>query len=422
MNIEKYLSNFDKFTKDPNLDAMKFLMEEFNNPHEKLKFIHVAGTNGKGSVCEMLSNILVKTEYKIGKFISPHLVKFNDGIYINNKQINNNEVQDILIPLSKAIDKYNQTHEVNVKWFEAITALTLIYFAKNNCDLVVLETGLGGTVDCTNIVSSIISVITNIGYDHMDVLGDTIEKITIHKAGIIKPNSDTVACYQKGITEIIEKVSKQKKSKLHIISDKDISNYSYDFNFQKFDYKKYKNVYINLKGKKQIYNASQVLECIEILKDKGYEIPNSAIFEGLKTVVHHARLEVLKKSPLVIFDGGHNENAIKNLKENINQYFNKNKSKVYIISLLKTKDYKTITKLLIEKEDAIFYFTDGNDKQKYVSKEDLYKEAIKYSKNKEKILKKDLKDSIKEALEKYKDSTILIVGSFYVYKDVIKLI
>lgn len=423
MDIEKYLSTFDKFTKDPNLDAMDFLMKEFGNPHEKLKIIHVAGTNGKGSVCEMLSSILVKTKYKTGKFISPHLVKFNDGIYINNKEIEDKEVSEILIPLSKAIDKYNKTHEVPVKWFEAITALSLIYFAKNNCDLVVLETGLGGTVDCTNIVSSIISVITNIGYDHIDVLGEKIEEIILHKAGIIKKDSETVVVYQKGITEIIEKVAKEKNSKLHIINIEDISNYSYDFDFQKFDYKEYKNIYINLKGKKQIYNASQVLECINILKTKGYEISDNSIQEGLKDVVHRARLEILKKSPLIVFDGGHNENAINNLKENIVQYFSNYDEKIYIISILKTKDYKKIVKLLVEDNDGdVFYFTDGNDKIKYVSKEDLYNEAIKYNKNKEMFFKKELKEAVAESINKYKNSAIFIIGSFYVYKDVINLI
>ncbi len=142
VDIDTYLDTFDKFTKDPNLDAMKFLMEKFDNPQEKLKVIHVAGTNGKGSVCEMLSKILVDSNYKVGKFISPHLIRFNDGIYINNEEIKDEEVEEIMEELSGYIKEYNKTHKVPVKWFEAITSLALIYFAKNNCDLVVLETGL----------------------------------------------------------------------------------------------------------------------------------------------------------------------------------------------------------------------------------------------------------------------------------------
>lgn len=130
MNIDEYLNTFSKFTKDPNLDAMKYLMEKFDNPQKKLKIVHIAGTNGKGSICEMLASVLENTEYKVGKFISPHLIRFNDGIYINNKEITNEEVEEILIPLSKEITNYNKTHKVPVKWFEAITSLSLIYFAK----------------------------------------------------------------------------------------------------------------------------------------------------------------------------------------------------------------------------------------------------------------------------------------------------
>ena len=142
IDIEEYLNTFDKFTKDPNLDAMEYIMDKFDNPHKKIKIIHVAGTNGKGSICEMLASIFADTKYKVGKFISPHLIKFNDGIYINNKEITDEEVEDILIPLSKAIEEYNNTHKVHVKWFEAITSLSIIYFAKNNCDFAILETGL----------------------------------------------------------------------------------------------------------------------------------------------------------------------------------------------------------------------------------------------------------------------------------------
>ena len=307
MNIDEYLDNFDKFTKDPNLEAMKFIMSKFDNPHRNIKFIHVAGTNGKGSVCEMLSNVLVNTEYKIGKFISPHLIRFNDGIYINNKEITDAEVEEILLPLSEVINEYNNTHKVPVKWFEAITSLAIIYFSKNNCDLAILETGLGGETDCTNIIESSISIITNIGYDHVDILGEKIEDIAKHKAGIIKKNSETIFVKQtENINSVIEKECKNKNAKLHIIDEKEIKNYTQTEQIQKFDYKDYNNIEINLKGKKQVNNAMQVLECINILNNKGFEISNEAILAGLKTVIHKARMETLSSNPLVIFDGGHN--------------------------------------------------------------------------------------------------------------------
>ena len=413
VDINEYLDTFDKFTKDPNLDAMEYLMEKQGNPQDKLKIVHVAGTNGKGSVCEMLSSILINTEYKVGKFISPHLIRFNDGIYINNKEITDEEVEEIMEELSAHIKEYNKTHKVPVKWFEAITALALTYFAKNNCDLVILETGLGGTNDCTNIVKSIVSVITNIGYDHIDVLGNSLEEITEHKAGIIKENTDTICVRQDIVTQIIEEKCKEKNTKLHVIENTDIENYVCEEELQKFDYKNYKNIEINLKGKVQTYNAAEVLECVDILKEKGYAIPEEAIFKGLKTVIHRARMEVLSKEPLIIFDGGHNENAIINLKQNIDQYL-KDKKRVYIISNLKTKDYKTNIKLLCQDKESIFFFTSGNDKKRYVSKNKLYEEAGKYLDYN--IYKYEFKEAIEIAKKAYPDYAILIVGSFYVYK------
>ena len=213
MNIEEYLKKFDAVTKDPSLDAMKFFMEEFGNPQKKTKFIHIAGTNGKGSVCEMINNILVNAGYKVGKYISPHLIKYNERITINNIEITDEEISDMLQEISEKVDIYNKMHEVPVKEFEVITTLALIYFARQKCDFVVLETGLGGTYDCTNIADGIISIITNIGLDHVDILGSTIEEITNQKAGIIKENNDTIMCNQEKVTDIIKEKCKEKYEK-----------------------------------------------------------------------------------------------------------------------------------------------------------------------------------------------------------------
>lgn len=420
LTIDEYLNTFDKFTKDPNLNAMKFLMERFNSPEKKLKFIHVAGTNGKGSICEMLSSILNNTEYKVGKFVSPHLIKFNDGIWINDRQISDSEIEEILEPLSEVIKEYNKQNKIQVKWFEVITALAVIYFEKQGCDLAIIETGLGGTNDCTNIIDGEIAAIANIGYDHMDILGDSLVKIAEHKAGIIKQNSDVVFVRQDELIDVIQNKCNEQNSKLHIIDKSDIRNYSYNLDYQKFSYKEYENVEINLKGKSQIYNAAEVLEIIDILKSKGYRISEEKIRTGLKNIIHRARLEVLSNNPTIIFDGGHNESAINNLKENINQYYPDSK-KVFIVSILKTKDYKTIIKSLCEDKNAIFFFTSGNDKKKYISKHKLYKEAKKYL-NDINMYKEELENAINISKKVYGEKIILIVGSFYVYKTVCEVL
>lgn len=414
MDVEKYLSQFIQVTEDPTLEAMEWLMNEFGNPHKKLKFIHIAGTNGKGSICEMMSNILEYSGYKVGKYISPHLMKLNERIVINGEEIEDKEIENILEEMSPKVDIYNSTHKIPVKWFEVITSLAIIYFERKHCDIVVFETGLGGTTDCTNIVDSIISIIGNIGYDHMDILGNTIEKIATHKAGIIKQNSDTIMVNQDNSTYIIKRECENKNSKLHLINENDVTNYNFNEYYQTFDYEEYKAVEINLKGKVQIYNAAICIKCAQILNKKGYKIKEEAIRNGLKTVVHKARFETLSKDPLVIFDGGHNENAIKNLVSTLNQYYSE-KEKVFIVSILKTKDYKTVIENLL-KQDGIFIFTSGNDKNKYVSKEDLLEVAKKYKTHD--IFAYELGDGIHKALSDYKDRLICIVGSFYVYADV----
>ncbi len=406
MDIEKYLRKFDAVTKDPSLDAMKFFMEEFGNPHKKTKFIHIAGTNGKGSVCEMINNILVNAGYKVGKYISPHLIRYNERITVNNEEITDKEMSDILEEISKKVEIYNKEHDIPVKEFEVITTLALIYYARQKCDFVVLETGLGGLYDCTNIANGLISIITNIGLDHVDILGKTIEEITMQKAGIIKPNNDVIECYQDKVTDIIKKEFEKKNSKLHLINPEDVENYVFDEEYQKIDYKKYKNIKINLKGKCQIYNAAIALECVEILKNKGYQIKEEAVRKGLSTVIHKARFETIKENPKIIFDGGHNENAINNLTNTINMYY-PDKEKVYIVSLLKTKDYRKVIEIITKDKEGIFFFTTGNDKDRYVNKEDLYNEAKKYlTKN---IYKEELKNAINIAETKYKDEIIMII-------------
>lgn len=420
MNIEEYLSHFDKFTKDPTLEAMEWIMDKFDNPHKKIKCIHIAGTNGKGSVSEMLNNCLINAGYKVGKFISPHLITFNDGICINNEQITDKEVENILVPLSKVIEEYNKTHNTPVKWFEVITSLVFIYFYEKKCDFAVIETGLGGITDCTNIVNPIVSVITTIGYDHVDILGKTLESIATHKAGIIKKNSNTVFINQPEIVDVIKEKCKKENNNLHLINPDEIKNYEYNEFFQKFDYRNYKEIEINLKGKVQTLNAAEVLETISILKNKGYVIPDEAVLAGLKTVVHRARMEKIHDNPCIIFDGGHNESAIKNLKQNIEQYYNTQK-KVFIISILETKDHSTIIKELAEEKDAIFYFTSGVPGRPYVPAKELLVEAKKYIKTNN-VYEKSLEEAIKEAEEKYNTRVIFVIGSFYVYKKVIDII
>lgn len=416
MNIEEYFNNFYKGTKNPTLKAMEYFMEELGHPEEQLKIIHIAGTNGKGSTTEMLANILAKNGYKVGKYISPHLIKYNERISVNGQDITDKEMEDIIEKLKDKIEKYNKLSDTKVTLFELLTTMALYYFKEKNCDFVVLETGLGGLYDCTNIVWPIVSVITSIGYDHMAILGNTLEEIAIQKAGIIKENSNTVIVEQKEtVQNIIEETCINKNNKLKVVKKADIQNRKYEDEFLTFNYKQNKNIKLNLKGDKQFENASLCLETINILKKKGFEISEKAIREGLQAVIHKARFETINRNPEIIYDGGHNEEAILNFINTVNTYY-KEKEKIYIISILKRKDYKTVLKYLLKDEKSTFVFTNGNDKERYVSSEELYETAKKITKN-DMLYKMNLQEAILYA-KSQKNKVSFVVGSFYIYGDV----
>lgn len=420
IDVEQYLSNFFKGTKNPTLKAMEYFMEEFGHPEKDLKVIHIAGTNGKGSCTEMMTNILINAGFVVGKFISPHLIKYNERISINNKNITNEKMEEIIERIKPKIEWYNKLNNVNVTLFELETTMAILYFYESNCDFVVLETGLGGLYDCTNIVNPIVSIITSIGYDHMHILGNTLVEIAEQKAGIIKENSETIFALsdEKDVNNKIKGKCLDKNNKLHIVQKQDIVNYSYNQDFQKFDYKNYKDIVINLKGEKQLLNSSICIECAEILREKSYNISYEAIYKGLKTVIHKGRFEIINEKPLMIFDGAHNKPAIENFKKSCDMYY-KNQNKVYIVSILKTKDYRMILKELLKNEKSVFIFTDGNDKNKYASKEELLEIAKEYTNNPN-LYVQDLGGAIDFVKENCMNDVIFFVGSFYIYGTVIQ--
>ena len=422
MDIEKYLSNFFRGTKNPSLKAMKFLMDEFNHPENKLKAIHIAGTNGKGSVTEMITNVLIKEGYTVGKFISPHLIHYNERISVNNNNISNIEMEKLINIIKPSIEKYNSENDISVTLFELETTMAFLYFKEKGCDFVVLETGLGGLFDCTNIINHpLVSVITSIGYDHMHILGNTLPEIAYQKAGIIKEYSNTVI-FEQGleIDNVFITECKNKNNILHSIKKNDISNYSFDNNFQYFAYKNFENVIINLKGKVQVQNACLCLEVFKILNTLGYHIKLENIKNGLKTVVHKGRMEQLNDRPLIIFDGAHNEPAIRNLQDMIKMYYKK-KKRVYIISILKRKDYNKMLELIAKDREATFILTSGNNKENYTSSDELY-ECMKQYTEDDKIYKKRLDNAIEDVINGKLDTVNFVVGSFYTYKTVTEIL
>lgn len=267
MNVIKYLENYHKLNKKRTLKSMEYFVNEFGHPEDSFKIIHIAGTNGKGSVTEMLTNILLNAGYKVGKYLSPHLIEYNERISINNKNITNKEMEKLIKELEPKIQKYNEINDDKVTLFELLTIMALLYFKEQKCDFVVLETGLGGLYDSTNVVNPMVSIITSIGYDHMFILGDTLEQIAIQKAGIIKQNSNTVIMEQsESVQKIIENICKQKNNTLKTVKKHEIKNKRYEKKYLLFDYIENKNIKLNLKGDKQFENAAICIETINIIK------------------------------------------------------------------------------------------------------------------------------------------------------------
>ena len=415
IDTKKYLDNYYKGNKSFSLDAMKFFIDEYKDLEEKIKFIHIAGTNGKGSCTEMISNILVCAGYKVGKVISPHLIKYNERMVINGKEISDEELSNLIEELEPKIKKYNETHKMKVTLFELENMLALLYFYKNNVEIAVIETGLGGLQDSTNVISKpLVSVITSIGYDHMHILGRTLPEIAEQKAGIIKENSSTVFFEQTlEVNQVFINECKNKNNQLHLVKQLEIKNHTFDENMQYFDYGNLKHIAVNLKGAKQIQNASICLEAMKILNNLGYNITEESIRKGLSAVVHKARMEVLSKEPLIIYDGAHNEPAIENLKETVKMYYSNYKRR-YVISILRRKDYEKMIQLLLEDTEASFILTSGNDAKRFATSKELYEVAKKYSKGQE-ILQKSFDETIEFIMNMHDGCVNFIVGSFHVY-------
>lgn len=399
--------------KRPSLDAMRFLMERLGHPEKKLHFVHVAGTNGKGSVTEMVAKVLEAAGYKVGKFMSPHLIRFNERIQINGQEITNEKIEALLEFLEPAFNEFERKYGRDISLFEVETAMALVYFAEEKCNIVALEVGLGGEWDCTNIVTADVSVITSIGYDHMNILGNSLEEIAAQKAGIIKTNGKIVVGALPEVAErVVRKKCEEVGAELRIVKSE---NVEVTKSGVRLTYGDEQNIEVGLRGKMQAENAAICIECMHVLREEGWRISDFAIREGLNTVVHHGRFETIAKNPEVVFDGAHNLPAIENFWVNVQEYYPEAK-RVFVVSLLQRKDVRAIFgKLLRPGEEYIF--TTGNDVKMYYGAEELKQLAEEIEpRGKYRIAKFD--EAIKEV--KSGDKVGFVVGSFYVYGDAIR--
>lgn len=413
----KYIHGVSNFFCKPGLERIEELCRGLGDPQNELKFIHVAGTNGKGSTCSMLSSVLMAAGYKVGMFTSPYVREFNERMRINGENIPN----DILASLTEQAKSVADNMADRPTEFELITAIGFKYFAEEKCDVVVLEVGMGGRLDATNIIGSpLLSVITGIAIDHTAFLGDSIEKIAGEKAGIIKANAPVLWGGSDLSAEavIAEEVVK-KQTTLYKTDYSKLKICSMSLEGCIFDYKDRKYVSIALLGAYQPKNAAVVLDAIDILSSHGLSIPEDTLRRGLAEAKWPARFEIIASDPTVIFDGAHNPQGISAAVESIKNYFG-DKRVVIVSGVLRDKDYRVIAQSLSEVADTVYTITPNNPRA-LTAKE--YAEVI-WAQG---VLAEST-DSISTALSlgrkraKELGTAMFCLGSLYTYCEVIDLI
>ncbi|MEG1404701.1 MAG: folylpolyglutamate synthase/dihydrofolate synthase family protein, partial [Oscillospiraceae bacterium] len=338
----------------PGLSRTSELLSKMGEPQSALRFVHIAGTNGKGSTAAMLSSIFKAAGLKTGLYTSPFIFNFNERMQVNGAPISNAELAEITefcAPL--AMEMTDRPTE-----FELVTAIALEFFKRRGCDIVVLETGMGGRLDSTNIISApLCSVITNIGLDHTRELGDTAEKITAEKAGIIKQNCPTVIYdLPENIRRVIAEHCAEKASLLKATDFSKIRAEKNSRAGQELSYKSFNSLKLPLLGAHQLKNAALALETICVLRAGNLKISDTAVFEGLSKTSWPARFEILSDKPFFVVDGGHNPQCAETVAENLREYFPKTKT-IILFGVLADKDYMGLAKILNTVADAFVTIT-----------------------------------------------------------------
>lgn len=392
------------------MERIRALCDFLGNPQKKLKVIHVAGTNGKGSTSTMISNILRKNGYNTGLFISPYVSDFRERIQYNGNMIDRYDLAECVEAVKQAIETLSE-NDIQPTEFEAITAAAFLYFEKKKCDFVVLEVGLGGRLDSTNVIEApYVSVITSISLDHTAVLGDTIEEIAAEKCGIIKFGAETVSYpfQDEKAMEIIRKTCAERCNDLRIpdVGTLKIFNEKIEGTQAEYDGISFT---LPLAGKHMIFNACTAIEAVRSLKRLAVNISDDAIKAGIETSLMPARLELIKKHPVILLDGGHNEGCAAALADFIKKHLG-DKRIVMVTAMMADKDFFSYLSLVAPLAET--FIATGVDMPRALSSEELMRSASQFCENCFDI--SDPAKAISAARNITRDEDVLIVcGSFY---------
>ena len=349
-------------------EPMLNLLKRVGNPQEQLKFVHIAGTNGKGSTLAFISTIMTEAGYKVGRYSSPRVYEYEEFVQIDGNNITKEDFCKFTEPVKKAIEEIEAAGEPVPTVFEAETALGMLYFANKKCDLVIIECGLGGRDDATNVLDHVVcNVITSIGLDHTKFLGDTLAKIADVKAGIIRDNAPVVLSHQdEEVLNVVREHCKKMNAPLTITKPEEIVEHtkmetSSDGRvMMAFDYGKLKDIKVGLLGRYQLKNASTAIEVVKILNQTGYPITDEQMKKGLMKTVWKGRFETIATHPQVVVDGAHNPHGVVQLKESVQYYF-KGKRIIAIMGVLADKNFDKEAKMMAPYFEKVYTVTPPNN-------------------------------------------------------------
>jgi dihydrofolate synthase/folylpolyglutamate synthase len=426
-SIVGYLYGLQKHGIKLGLSNTEKLMQLLGRPHTAFRSIHIAGTNGKGSTAAFIASILEESGFKVGLFTSPHLVSFTERISINKSRITESEV----IELTGNIRESISGSSLNPTFFEFVTAMAFTYFAANSIDWAVVETGMGGRLDSTNIIQPDLTIITNIGLDHCEFLGSSITDVTFEKAGIIKKNTPLITASQ--IPEVVKQLSalaENLKSDIQVygidftgeLIHMDVRNVT--FNYSGFDY--YNNLSVPFSGRYQLYNACTAVRACELLRKNNLHISDADIREGLNKAKLEGRLELVSKSPPMILDGAHNPEAASSLASSIIEIFAEKKI-ILVAGIMDDKNIENILRPLVEISQCVILTRSRYERSATAGKLREITLQIQNSVSRHKQAPVFSTDTVNEALELARSLckegyVILITGSFYTAGEVKELL
>ena len=425
------IHEFNRFGSVLGLERMNILLEKLGDPHKDLRVIHVAGTNGKGSVCKFLEEGLSSCGYNVGLYTSPFIECFNERIRLGGKNISDEDLEGFSMKVLSAAEEMVAEGDDSPTEFEVVTAVALLYFAEKEADIVILEVGLGGKGDSTNVVDKpLICAICSVSYDHMDRLGNTIEEIAADKAGIIKPSVPVISNVDNhAAAAVIARTAYEKESRLYDISD--IKPEIFDKSlFRQFVTMEiygtdYSNVEISMVGRHQSENLKTALSVIEVLRKSGeIKVERSLLYEGMKKAVQPGRFEVLKKgseetgTPVVIVDGAHNEAGAYALCDTMKEYF-RDKKILLVTGMLADKQTDKILKAFIDITHDII--ATEPDSPRKLKTDELAAQIRRMGI--EPIISDDVEDSVRLAISIWKNyDVVLFAGSLYLIGHVRRML